>query len=86
MPIYQYTCLNCESVREELQSFGAAAPACCGQPMFKGFATIAYVGMGKMTPTLRKLNGESAPFTKGDTNEAKYRDRRAAVDYKGSKK
>ena len=86
MPIYSYTCLNCEDNREELQSFGTAAPICCGQPMFRGFSNIVQVNMGKMTPTLRKLGGVSSPFTKGDKTEQYVRDKRAAVDYDSSKR
>ncbi len=82
MPIYTYTCLNCENVREELQPIGAEAPTCCGKPMFRDFAQIAYFTMGKMPPSLRKLDHGSVPFTAGQMDERKYRDRRAATDYK----
>ncbi len=76
MPIYTYTCLTCENVREELQPIGAAAPTCCGSPMFKGFATVAHVQIGKFPPSLRKIDHGTAPFTKGQTDEKTYRDRR----------
>ena len=83
MPIYTYTCLNCEAECEELQPFGAAAPTCCGQPMFRGFSKIAQVNMGKFPPSLRKITSGTEPFTSKDKSEQYVRDKRAAVDYKG---
>lgn len=76
MPLYEFLCLKCEAVREELLPINGEAPLCCGQRMFKGFATIAHVQMGKFPPSLRKLDHGTAPFTRGDTDEKTYRDRR----------
>ncbi len=33
MPLYEYKCPKCNSRKEVLQRFDAAAPDCCGSPM-----------------------------------------------------
>ena len=74
MPLYSFTCKECGTTEEKLQSFETEAPSCCGNHMDRQFATNFMLCMGKQTPFMRAMN---EPESKTMKAERRYRDKRA---------
>ena len=76
MPTYCFICSECGSKKEEIQSFKDDAPLCCGKSMNKSFNYKSI--LPRRSFIKRMLEGDRNAIEQ----ERRYRDKRAAVDYK----